>query len=46
LSYNSITKTPKFSAVDTLYSEEYGISEDRINNHTPEILFGGENPFI
>ncbi len=36
----------KFCAVDTLYSEKYGISEDRINNHTPEILFESENPFI
>ncbi len=35
----------KFCAVDTLYSEKYGISEDRINNHTPEILFEGKNPF-
>ncbi len=36
----------KFCAVDELYSEKYGITEDRINNHTPEILFGGKNPFI
>lgn len=36
----------KFCAVDTLYSEKYGISEDRINNHTPEILFDGKNPFL
>ena len=39
-------KKAKFCAVDTLYSEKYGISEDRINNHTPQILFGGKNPFI
>lgn len=36
----------KFCAVDVLYSEKYGISQDKINNHTPEILFNGQNPFI
>jgi adenylate cyclase class 2 len=36
----------KFCAVDTLYSEKYGITTDRINNHTPEILFSMENPFL
>lgn len=36
----------KFGAVDMLYAEKYGITEDRINNHTPEILFGANNPFI
>ena len=36
----------KFCAVDALYAEKYGISEDRINNQTPEILFAGKNPFI
>ena len=35
-----------FCAVGTLYSRKYGISEDRINNHTPLITFAGENPFI
>lgn len=35
-----------FGAVDTLYSRKYNISEDRINNHTPEIVFTGPNPFI
>lgn len=38
--------TAKFCAVGTLYSEKYGISEDRINNHTPKIVFDMENPFI
>jgi len=38
-------KKAKFCAVDALYSEKYGISEDKINNHTPEILFGSKNPF-
>jgi len=33
-------------AVDTLYSEKYGVSEDIINNHTPWILFDMENPFL
>jgi adenylate cyclase, class 2 len=35
----------KFCAVDVLYSEKYGISEDRIDNQTPEILFNSKNPF-
>ena len=35
----------KFCAVDTLYSEKYGVSEDRINNHTPEVIFEMDNPF-
>jgi adenylate cyclase, class 2 len=35
----------KFCAVDTLYSEKYGISTHRINNQTPEILFDMKNPF-
>jgi len=36
----------KFCEVDTLYSEKYDISTDQINNHTPEILFDMDNPFI
>lgn len=39
-------KKAKFCTVDVLYSEKYGISEDRIDNHTPEILFDSKNPFI
>jgi adenylate cyclase, class 2 len=35
----------KFCAVDTLYSEKYGISRHQINNETPEILFEMDNPF-
>ncbi len=35
----------KFCAVDVLYAEKYGISEDRIDNHTSEILFDMKNPF-
>ena len=38
-------KKAKFCDAGTLYSEKYGISEDSINNDTPEILFDGENPF-
>ena len=36
----------KFCAVDTLYSEKYGIEKEQINNNTPKILFEMENPFI
>lgn len=35
-----------FGSVDGLYAKKYGISEDRINNNTPEITFGITNPFI
>lgn len=34
-----------FCAVGKIYSLKYGISEDIINNQTPEILFDGKNPF-
>lgn len=37
--------TAKFCAVDQLYSEKYSVPTDRINNHTPEIIFEMENPF-
>jgi hypothetical protein len=36
----------KFCAVDVLYAEKYGITTDQINNHTPEIVFEMENPFL
>lgn len=36
----------KFCSVDTLYNEKYNITIDRINNHTPKILFEMKNPFI
>lgn len=39
-------KDALFCSVDTLYSKKYGIPEDIINNHTPEILFNGKNPFV
>lgn len=35
-----------FCAVDRLYKLKYGISEDVINNHTPEIIFNRNNPFL
>lgn len=34
-----------FSSVDEQYSAKYGITEDQVVNHTPEIKFDGENPF-
>jgi adenylate cyclase, class 2 len=33
-------------AVDTLYSEKYGVSEDIVDNHTPLIMFDMVNPFL
>jgi len=36
----------KFCSVDTLYSEKYGISIDKINMETPQILFEMDNSFI
>lgn len=35
-----------FCCVTTLYNMKYGTSEEVINNQTPEIIFGGKNPFI
>lgn len=35
-----------FGAVDLLVKEKYGVELDVINNHTPLIVFGGENPFV
>ncbi|MBU4217162.1 CYTH domain-containing protein [Candidatus Parcubacteria bacterium] len=36
----------KFCSVDTLYSEKYNISTNRVNMETPQILFEMINPFI
>ena len=36
----------KFCAVGTLYAEKYGITEDKINNQIPKIVFKMENPFV
>mgnify|MGYP001563308954 FL=1 len=38
--------TALYCAVDTIYKKKYGVSEDQINNHTPEILFNGKNSFV
>jgi len=35
-----------FCSIDTLYSKKYNLSEDVINNQTPKIVFGMENPFV
>jgi len=35
-----------FCCVTTLYNMKYGKPEEVINNQTPEIIFGGKNPFI
>ncbi len=36
-----------FGSVDGMYATKYSISEDRINNHTPKILFNmPRNPFL
>ncbi len=35
-----------FCSITTLYHRKYGVAEDTINNHTPEITFQGKNPFI
>jgi adenylate cyclase class 2 len=35
-----------FCCVDVIYSKKYNISKDVVNNQTPEILFGENNPFI
>jgi adenylate cyclase class 2 len=34
-----------FCCVSTLYCMKYGVAEEVINNQTPEITFGGKNPF-
>ncbi|HUW22138.1 MAG TPA: CYTH domain-containing protein [Candidatus Bathyarchaeia archaeon] len=34
-----------FDSVDYLYSKKYNISKDIVNNSTPRIVFGKENPF-
>ncbi len=39
-------KQAKFCAVGTLYAEKYGISEKRISDQTPKIVFEMENPFL
>jgi adenylate cyclase, class 2 len=39
--------TAYFGSVDGMYAKKYGITEDRIDNKTPEILFNmSKNPFL
>lgn len=39
--------TAYVGSVDGMYSKKYNISEDRINNNTPQILFNmDKNPFL
>jgi len=35
-----------FGSLDGIVAQKYGISCDRINNHTPLITFAGKNPFV
>jgi adenylate cyclase class 2 len=35
-----------FCSADKLYNLKYGISQEIINNHTPEIIFNAPNPFL
>lgn len=35
-----------FGSADGIISKKYGISENLINDHTPLIVFGKENPFL
>lgn len=34
-----------FGSVSSLYKDKYNISFDKINNHTPLIIFNNKNPF-
>lgn len=34
-----------FGCVSPLYAKKYNVSEEFINNHVPEIIFKGKNPF-
>src|SRR3990167_4683344 len=34
-----------YGAVDVLINKKYGVPYDVINNETPRIIFGGENPW-
>jgi len=38
-------KKALFCSVDTLYNRKYNVSEEIINDKTPEIKFNGKNPF-
>lgn len=36
----------RFCAVSAIYIEKYGITEERINNETPRLVFEDPNPFL
>jgi len=35
-----------FCSVATLYHMKYGVTEEVVNNKTPLLVFGGDNPFV
>lgn len=35
-----------FGSVDGMYAKKYSITENRVNNQTPQIIFEMQNPFI
>lgn len=39
-------KKALFCAIGKLYSLKYGLVQDIIDNHTPLIVFNGQNPFV
>ncbi|MCA9379070.1 class IV adenylate cyclase [Candidatus Dojkabacteria bacterium] len=39
-------KEAYFGSVDYIYAQKYGVPEDTVNNHTPEIKFDMDNPFL
>jgi len=39
-------KDALFCSTDTIYSKKYNISEDIINNQTPNLVFNMKNPFV
>jgi len=38
--------TAYFGSVDGMYSKKYNITEERVNDNTPKIIFEMENPFL
>jgi len=41
-----IWKEARFVNVTDLYMEKYDITKEQINNLTPRIVFGEDNPFV
>lgn len=35
-----------FGSTDVLICKKYNVSPDKVNNHTPLIVFGGKNPYL